>query len=265
MTDRPSEERKQSLNDSEVDARTTSGHDDERHSFLGFNNLRSLLALIVVVIAFRSVVMSPYHVPTGSMEPTIKIGDRLLALKMFYDLRLPFTDIVLTSWRTPQRGDIIVFQYPKDPSVNYVKRVVALAGDLVEIKQDILHINGQPQTLQPLQNKSEALADVDHGDNMQLFLENLEGLSHMVTHDLPASRRFQLSDFPAGKKPFVVPEKSVFVLGDNRDHSLDSRTWGEVPLSYVKGKAMFIIWSIYSPTESGMPSLRFNRFGKWLY
>lgn len=234
-------------------------------SFLGFNSLRSLLILIVVIVAFRSVIMSPYHVPTGSMEPTIKIGDRLLALKMYYDLRLPFTDLVLTSWRTPQRGDIIVFQYPKDPSVNYVKRVIALAGDQVEIKEDVLHINGRAQTLTPVEGDSDLLQDVDHGSNMQLFSENLSGYQHFVTHDLPASRRFQLSNFPAGNRPFVVPENSVFVLGDNRDHSLDSRTWGEVPLSYVKGKAMFIIWSIYSPQGSGMPSLRFDRFGKWLY
>ncbi len=227
--------------------------------------MRSLLALIALIVVFRSSVLSPYHVPTGSMEPTIKVGDRLLALKMAYTLRLPFTDIPLIEWSQPKSGDIVVFQYPKNPTANYVKRVVAVAGDTVEIRSDVLFINGQAQERTPADDKKSLLSDVDGGDALQLFQENLLGRTHFVAHDEPASRRFQSSDFPADGQPYTVPAESIFVLGDNRDHSQDSRTWGEVPLSYVKGKALFIIWSIYSPKDDGWPSLRLERFGQWLY
>src|SRR3954465_15422926 len=103
-------------------------------------NFRQLGILVLAIFAFRWSIASPYHVPTASMEPTIKVGDRLLAFKLAYNFKLPFTDFKVAEWGTPKRGDIIVFRYPRDPEIDYVKRVVAIAGDEVETKEDILYV-----------------------------------------------------------------------------------------------------------------------------
>ena len=100
-------------------------------------SIKSLLVLVIFVLAIRWTVASPYYVPTSSMEPTIKVGDRLLAWKLAYNFKIPFTDTALFTWGEPSRGDIIVFKYPRDTSIDYVKRVVAVAGDEVQVRDDI--------------------------------------------------------------------------------------------------------------------------------
>jgi len=231
-------------------------------SFFGFENLRSLAILILVIFAFRWSVVSPYHVPTASMEPTIKVGDRLLAFKLSYNFKVPFTDFVVASWGTPKKGDIIVFRYPKDPDIDYVKRVVGVAGDSLQIKNDTLYVNGVAQPRAAHEFDRTILDDIEDQKSIKmLYRETLEGTEHWVLQNEPGQRHFTRSDWPASGEPYVVPQESVFVMGDNRDNSTDSRAWGEVPLSYIRGKAIFVIWSIYSPPESTWPKMRFNRFG----
>jgi signal peptidase I len=236
-------------------------------SIFGFSDLRGLIALIALVLFVRMSVLSPYHVPTPSMEPTIKVGDRLMALSASYDLRLPFTDIVLFKFAEPQRGDIILFRNPSDPDGDaYVKRVVAIAGDEISIRSNILHVNGKPQELMPAMAREDELSDVQDGASKQLFEENLFGHKHLVLWDKASAESSTAwsSDFPDNQKNFVVKPHSVFVLGDNRSKSKDSRDWGELPLSYVRGKALFITWSVYDRGGEHWPELRFSRFLKTL-
>lgn len=241
--------------------------------FFSVENLRSLAVLVIVILALRWSVASPYHVPTASMEPTIKVGDRLLAFKLAYNLKFPFTDWVMASWGSPKRGDIIVFKYPRDPDTDYVKRVVAVGGDRIQLINDILYVNDKPE---PKVAASEAdraiLSDIyDFKTHKDLYKEDLDGVMHWVIQDKPEVRRFASNYWPPqGSPPARVPENSVFVIGDNRDNSTDSRVWGEVPLDYVRGKAMFVIWSLYFPRkddtreEEGWPVFRYNRIGHWL-
>ena len=235
--------------------------------FFSFDNLKSLGILIVAIFALRWTVASPYHVPTASMEPTIKVGDRLLAWKLAYDFKVPFTDITLAHWGTPQRGDIIVFKYPRDPDIDYVKRVVAVAGDEVKVVDDIIYINGQPQPRVDANDQRAYLDDIEDQKEVKLlYKETLNGLTHWTMQNIPAARHFTRSTWPPpGSPPYKVPPDSVFCMGDNRDNSTDSRVWGQVPLEYVRGKAEFVIWSVYTPRDSNWPKFRFDRFGKWLY
>lgn len=243
----------------------------QKPGFFSFENMRSLAVLIVAIFALRWSIASPYHVPTASMEPTIKVGDRLLAFKLAYNLKIPFTDIVASQWGTPGRGDIIVFKYPKDVDTDYVKRVVGLPGDRIELIDDILQVNGKPMERIEFNNDRTILEDIDdHKEIKLLYREKLEQdkdktVEHWVIQNIPSARRFSRSSWPpTGAPAYIVPENMLFVMGDNRDNSTDSRIWGEVPQSYVRGKALFVIWSVYTPGDSGWPKFRFNRFGKWL-
>lgn len=240
--------------------------DDERPGFFSFENLRSLAVLVVVIMALRWSVASPYHVPTASMEPTIKVGDRLLAFKLAYNFKLPFTDFVVAEWGKPKRGDIIVFRYPLDPDIDYVKRVVGLAGDELEIIDDILYVNGKAQPRIDHNDDRTILEDIEDQKEIKLlYRENLDSVDHWVMQNIQSSRRFTHSNWPApGTGPYKVPENSVFCIGDNRDNSTDSRVWHQVPIDYIRGKALFVIWSLYTPRDSNMPVFRWNRFGNGL-
>lgn len=231
--------------------------------FFSLENLRSLGGLLLIVFAVRWSVASPYHVPTASMEPTIKVGDRLLAFKLAYNLKVPFTDWVLAEWGSPQRGDIIVFKFPKNPDIDYVKRVIGVPGDRIEVLDDIIHINGKPQGKVPKEESRAVLDDIqDRKEHKELFLETLEEREHWTLQNKSGYRPFTQNGFG----PITVEEGSLFVMGDNRDNSNDSRVWGFVPMSYVRGKAEFVIWSVFSSaTGEGWPTLRFDRFGKNLY
>jgi signal peptidase I len=239
----------------------------EKPGFFSTDNLKSLGLLIIVILALRSSVASPYHVPTASMEPTIKVGDRLLAFKMAYEFKLPFLDVTLARFGSPKRGDIIVFRYPKDPDIDYVKRVVGVAGDELQIIDDILYVNGKPMERVDHNNDRAILDDINDPKEIKLlYRENLDGLNHWVMQNIPAARQFTRKDWPPpGSGPYKVKENSVFCIGDNRDNSTDSRVWNEVPMEYIRGKALFVIWSLYTPRDSNWPSFRFDRFGHWLY
>jgi signal peptidase I len=229
-------------------------------------SIKSLSILILFVLAIRWTVASPYYVPTSSMEPTIKVGDRLLAWKLAYNFKIPFTDTAIFSWGTPARGDIIVFKFPQNPSIDYVKRVVALAGDTVQVRNDILYINGKAEERVDHNSDRTIIDDiVDTQDDKLLYRENLEGLEHWVMQKKPEYRQALRAWWPdVDGKPYIVPDDSVFCMGDNRDNSSDSRVWGNVPMSSVRGRALFVVWSIWTKKGDAIPTLRFERFGKWL-
>jgi len=237
--------------------------DKKTVGFWSPENLKSLGILIFIILCFRWSIASPYHVPTASMEPTIKVGDRLLAFKLSYDFKIPFTDYSLISWGSPVRGDIIVFRYPRDPQIDYVKRVVGVAGDRLRVEDDILYINNIAQERIDYEHDRSILTDInDNPKGKSLFKERLNDSEHWVIQDRGRFRYRPYGERYPVDGEFVVPEDSLFVMGDNRDNSTDSRTWGVVPMSYVRGKAQFVIWSMYKgEDDSFFPSLRFNRFG----
>jgi len=192
--------------------------------------------LIIGLLALRWTIVEPYVVPTGSMEPTLKPGDRLYALKCAYDVRFPFTDWVLLKIRPVKRGDVILFRAPRDPSITYVKRAVAIAGDRVALREGRLFINGEEIPKSDLERSRGLLYDIERNDEKTLFLENLTGKQHYVILDngYPNNRYFE---------EVTVPPGHVFAVGDNRDNSHDSRAWGFVPEANLKGQGMFIWFS----------------------
>lgn len=240
----------------------------EQPPFFGAENLRSLAFLVICIFAIRSSIAAPYEVPTASMEPTIKVGDRILANKLAYGLKIPFTDIELAHWADIKRGDIIVFKYPKSPDTDYVKRVVALAGDTVQVRDDILYINGSPLERVDHNQNRKVLNDIDDkADNKSLYVETLEEKKFYVMQDSRGFRSSRSSNWPSDGLAYTVPERSVFVMGDNRDNSLDSRSWFQVPLEYVRGRAEIVLWSAYSPKNKQDSSwdVRWYRFFSSLY
>ena len=236
----------------------------KKPGFWSPENLKSLFFLILLVLCFRWSIASPYHVPTASMEPTIKVGDRLLAFKLSYGLKIPFTDTSVVEWGKPAHGDIIVFRYPKEPQIDYVKRVVGLPGDKIRVENNMIFINGKPQKKIDHNFDRSILTDIDDNPEIKnLYREKLENVEHWVLQDKPGPYSVFRSRFPSDGE-YTVPQDSLFVMGDNRDNSTDSRSWGVVPMPYVRGKALFVIWSMFSSENETLPSFRFTRFGHWL-
>jgi signal peptidase I len=195
------------------------------------------------------------------MEPTIKVGDRLLANKLAYNFKIPFTNNVIASWGQPKRGDIIVFRSPRDTSIDYVKRVIAVAGDQVRFENDVVYVNDQPLKRVDYNFDRSILDDIqDRKDIKLLSREFLDDKDYFIMQNATVHKTLD-KNWPSDGRNFTVPEGTVFVCGDNRDNSNDSRSWGAVPLSYVRGKATFVIWSMYMPEDANFPRFRFHRFG----
>ncbi|OFZ20453.1 MAG: signal peptidase I [Bdellovibrionales bacterium GWB1_55_8] len=208
----------------------------------------SLLGMLAVVFAIRSSLFEPFKIPSGSMIPTLFIGDYIFVSKFTYGWHLPFSEwlgnkVMLTEGSPVGRGDVVVFLYPLDESVNYIKRVVGLPGDSLELRDSVLFINEKPM---PLNRVPQALAektfkDLDDArftaDSIDMFEEEIEGKKHFVFY----VKRATGHDFG----PYIVPEGSFFAMGDDRDYSKDSRFWGPAPLKNIKGKARFIWFSLW--------------------
>lgn len=187
---------------------------------------RSLFPVLLVVLILRSFVVEPFQIPSGSMKPTLKIGDFILVNKWHYGFRLPVLGTKVIPMNDPQRGDVVVFKYPENPSINYIKRVVGLPGDRIRYENKTIYINGEAQ-------EQELLAQLPpQKPRILLVEEQLGEVTHQIYRDV---------GFPRISAEWVVPEGKYFVVGDNRDNSNDSRFWGYVPDELLVGKA-FAVW-----------------------
>lgn len=224
--------------------------------------VKSIFVIIFCVFLFRSVFFEPFKIPSGSMIPTLMIGDFILVNKMAYGLKVPFWDwffdpIYISEPQEPKRGDVVVFKFPKDPSVNYIKRVVGIAGDTVEIRDKVVYLNDKPIISKEI-NGTEIMADMDDkfkGSKLKFYKEKLGEHEHV----------FQLDEDNYYKVDFekrTIPKGNFFVMGDNRDFSYDSRFWGHVPHKYLKGRAVLIWFSMIFPFGEHNPKFRPWRIGK---
>ena len=195
------------------------------------------LIAAVVALFIRQFAVEAFKIPSGSMIPTLTIGDHLLVNKFVYGPRIPFTDTRIFTWKEPKRGDIIVFKYPENEDKNFIKRVVGLSGDKIEIKNGKLFINDEPVSIAPIGTSDEKREGTGYPyyDKPKLYDEQLGTVKHRIQylHDQ--------SDYNFGPK--IVPAESVFVMGDNRDNSQDSRFWGFVKRNKILGRALIIYWS----------------------
>ena len=189
---------------------------------------------LVLALFIRTFIVQAFKIPSGSMLPTLQIGDHLLVNKFIYGIKVPFSGKILVPVKNPAPGDIIVFKFPKNPRLDYIKRVIAVAGDTVMIRNKKIFVNGRP------------LAD---------------------THGVYTDPRILPGDVSPRDNfgPVKVPPHHIFVMGDNRDNSYDGRFWGFVDLNAVRGKAFIIYWSwdVRKPLLSidRFTSIRWNRIG----
>jgi signal peptidase I len=192
----------------------------------------AICVAILLALFIRTFVVQAFKIPSGSMLPTLLIGDHLLVNKFIYGIRVPFTGQILIPIKSPSRGDVVVFRFPKDRTIDYIKRVIGTPGDTIEIKNKKIFINGEPFKDPHAQFGSSAVLSAN------------------------ASPRDNLG-------PIVVPEQRIFVMGDNRDNSYDSRFWGFVEQRDILGKAFILYWSwdIDKPLFSfeRLTSIRFGR------
>lgn len=229
-------------------------------------NLISLGSALLIVFMIRSSVVEAFKIPSGSMIPTLLVGDHIFVNKFAYGLRLPFSEwladepITLVHRPGPKRGDIIVFLYPRDESLHYIKRVVALEGDTIEVRDKVIYLNGKPIPHQQVQapQSDQILAKLDPNKynlgSLEAFQEHLDNGNPVVLTD-----RNNLTTRTFG--PVSVPPGNVFVMGDNRDFSNDSRFWGFVPLRNIKGRAMVIWLSLWADFSEKEFSFRPERIG----
>ncbi|MES2186887.1 MAG: signal peptidase I [Pseudomonadota bacterium] len=204
-----------------------------------------LFPVIIIVFVLRSFLFEPFKIPSGSMIPTLLVGDLILVNKFTYGIRLPVINTKLTNGTPPQRGDVMVFRYPPQPSMDYIKRVVGVPGDEVAYLNKRLTINGQVVP-------TSATSDFFEEDAMRYFKqfdENLNGHKHRILNDderpayVPGASDFAFKDnctYTVEGVTCKVPEGQYFMMGDNRDNSLDSRFWGFVPDQNIVGRAFFI-------------------------
>lgn len=191
---------------------------------------RAFFPVFLIVLVLRSFIVEPFRIPSASMLPTLRIGDFILVNKFDYGIRLPVINTEIIELGEPERGEIAVFRYPKDPDTPYIKRVIGLPGDRVIYRNKQLYINGQ---LMEQETLGRYQMDDSNGkmNGAILRMEDLLGLEHNILID-PDRPDFEVDE--------VVPEGHYFVMGDNRDHSSDSRFWGFVPEENLVGKAFFI-------------------------
>ena len=191
---------------------------------------KAIITALILAMLIRTFIIQAFKIPSGSMIPTLLVGDHILVNKFLYGTKIPFSGKQVFMFKKPERGDIIVFKYPEDPSKDFIKRVAAAEGDVIESKNKIIYVNG---------NKVNE----------------------------PYARHTDSSMRPMGIEPrdnfgpVIVPKNKYFVMGDNRDQSYDSRYWGYVDIKAVKGKALILYWS----WDSEKSWVRFGRIGNLIH
>lgn len=191
---------------------------------------RSFFPVLLIVLVLRSFVAEPFRIPSESMLPTLQVGDFIVVNKFSYGVRLPVLHTKVIDTGAPERGDVVVFRYPRNPSVNYIKRIVGLPGDRIAYYNRRLFVNGTPVSMERVGPYLPPGAD-DVEEPLIRYRESLDGGGHALALD-PSGRSLE--------GEFAVPEGEYFVMGDNRDHSNDSRRWGGVPEANLVGEAEMI-------------------------
>ncbi len=208
---------------------------------------RSFFPVLFVVLILRSFIVEPFRIPSGSMIPTLMVGDFILVNKFAYGVRLPVVHTKVADTGEPKRGDVVVFRYPRNPDLDYIKRMIGLPGDRISYHDKRLSINGklvEKIPLGPYQPQDEYFVPND-----EVFLEKLDGVEHKILNNIRNSR--------GAEGEYVVPDGYYFVMGDNRDNSNDSRFWGFVPEENLVGRAM-VIWMHWNFTRN---RVGFDRIG----
>jgi signal peptidase I len=213
---------------------------------------KSFFPVILLVFLLRSFLVEPFKIPSGSMIPTLLVGDFILVNKYTYGIRLPVANVKVLTVNEPQRGEVMVFRYPENPSLDYIKRVVGVPGDRVSYLDKRLSINGQPVPMTPVSDHPYADAGLNYAPTKE-YREDLNSHEHAVLTNPEASalqlgnvRQFpHREDCEYNERGFVctVPAGHYFMMGDNRDSSSDSRYWGFVPERNIVGKAFMIWWN----------------------
>jgi signal peptidase I len=193
--------------------------------------LESLIIAAIIAFFVRGFVVQAFKIPSSSMEPTLLIGDHLLVNRLSYVVKVPFTDIVMLNLGKPKRGDVIVFRYPVDPDKDFIKRVIAVEGEKVEIKDKVIYVN-----------------DKKINDPWGYYADKAVIPGYLSPKD--------------NLGPIVVPKDSFFAMGDNRDRSLDSRFWGFVKTDLLVGRALILYGSWNSNPPDFLHHIRWERFGK---
>jgi len=195
-------------------------------------NIEAIVIAIIIAMFIRTFIIQAFKIPSGSMLETLQIGDQILVNKFIYGVKIPFTNgKTLIPVKDPERGDIVVFKYPEDPSKDFIKRVIAIGGDTLEIIDKQLYVNDKPVTMQPYA---------------------------VYREDRIIPGKFSTRD---NLRKITIPDKKLFVMGDNRDNSHDSRFWGFVDLTEIKGEAFMIYWS-WNKKDFGV---RWGRLGNLLF
>lgn len=222
----------------------------ERHlSFARKSTVReyseSIGVAVAVALLLRAFVVEAFQIPSGSMIPTLEIGDHIFVSKFAYGISVPFTSKKILGTHAPQRGDVIVFKFPKDTNIDFIKRVIGVPGDRIEIRKNQIIVNGQPLPREHLAGcRDEESSGSPFERRCDLWVETTGKAVHKTMFESSYP-----TDWPRGTPDaaadgtYVVPTDRVFVMGDNRDNSNDSRVWGTVPLDYIKGKALIVWWS----------------------
>jgi signal peptidase I len=213
-----------------IQTKKFSAHRPEKSKFREY--AESLIVAALIAFLVRGFVIQAFKIPSGSMIPTLLIGDQLLVNRLSYVVKVPFTDIVLAHLGTPRRGDVVVFRYPEDHSKDFIKRVIGTGGDVIEVKDKVVYLNGKPMK-----------------DPHARFTDD---------RIFPAGSQVPRDNFG----PVTVPQDSYFCMGDNRDNSADSRFWGFVKTDELVGRALIIYFSLDSQPDSFLHYIRWERIGK---
>lgn len=224
-----------------------------------FDSWLRLVGMAVILFLFiRTFLLEAFQIPSGSMEGTLLAGDFLFVNKAVYGAQIPGTSARLPAFSAPHRGDVIVFEYPKDPSLNYVKRVVGVGGDTVAMDAGTLLVNGRRQ-VESYVRRTDPRHDIEATD-FAWQRDHLVGLTD--------AERWRYRGTRDSWGPLLVPPDKFFVLGDNRDNSLDSRFWGFVDKSAIKGRPLLVYFSYDRGTADPLPwltDIRWSRLGSLIH